>query len=101
MHLEPIGNAMIIRPYKRDNKSAGGILIPDQAVETKVARGVVIAVGPGLFHVENERKGERMPMSCAPGDEVLFLRFAGLEIELEGENHVALKETEVLAIVRP
>ncbi|WP_394343559.1 co-chaperone GroES [Gynurincola endophyticus] len=86
---QPLHDRVIIRPVKAEEKTAGGIIIPDTAKE-KPLKGEVIASGPG-------KKDE--PVSVKPGDNVLFTKYAGTEIQVEGENYLIMRESDILAIL--
>jgi chaperonin GroES len=100
--IKPLGNRVLVQRAKADEKSAGGIIIPDNAKERPV-RGEVLAVGPGSF-IEKpggvNGVGHR-PLDVKPGDVVLFGKYAGTEIGDPAENQVILTEDDILAIVEP
>jgi chaperonin GroES len=88
----PIEDRVLVRPAESAAVSAGGIVLPDNAQE-KPQRGTVIAVGPGRLN----KKGERMPMPVAAGDEVIYGKYAGNEIEIDGEEYKVLRADDLLA----
>ncbi len=94
MALRPLNDRIIAKRLEQESVSKGGILIPDSAKE-KPAKAVVIAVGPGKL----AKDGSRMPMEIKVGDEVLFGKYAGSEVKLDGEEHVILKQDDILAII--
>jgi chaperonin GroES len=98
MNLQPIGDRIIVRREESDEKSAGGIIIPD-AAKQKPQRGVIVAVGPGK---QNKKTGERTPMQLKVGDKVLFTSWAGDEYKdrksKDGEVLV-MHEEDVLAVI--
>lgn len=87
--ITPLHDRVIVKAAAAETKTAGGIIIPDTAKE-KPQRGTVIAAGPG-------KKDE--PMSVKPGDVVLYGKYAGTEITLEGEELMIMRESDILAIV--
>jgi chaperonin GroES len=96
MNLQPIGDRIIVRRESSDEKTAGGILLPDTA-KKKPQRGVVLAVGPGKLN----KKGERQPMQLKAGDKVLFTSWAGDEFkDRKDPNEVlVMHEEDVLAVI--
>ncbi len=98
MDLQPIGDRIIIRRETADEKSAGGILIPD-AAQKKPQRGVVLAVGPGKA---NKKDGKRSPMQLKAGDKVLFTSWAGDEFKDQKQKDgevLVMHEEDVLAVI--
>jgi chaperonin GroES len=94
MSLKPLGNRVVVEPEEQEEITAGGIVLPETAKE-KPQKGNVISVGPG----ERDEDGKRIPMDVAPGDKVLFAKYAGTEIKVEGQKLLILKESDLLAIV--
>ncbi len=95
MKLRPLGDRLVVEPIEREETTAGGILLPETAKE-KPQEGKVIAVGPGRW----DDSGKRMEMEVKVGDRVLYAKYAGTEIKLEGDKKVLiLRENDVLAIV--
>lgn len=94
MTLKPLGNRIVIEPIEQEEVTKGGIVLPETAKE-KPQKGKVLSVGPG----ERNDKGERIPMDVATGDTVLFAKYAGTEIKVDGNKLLILKEADVLAIV--
>jgi len=91
--LKPIGDKVIVKPKAEEEKTSGGIILPDTAKE-KPHEGTVIAVGPGKV-LEN---GERKPMSVKEGDTVIYSKYGGTEITVEGEEYIILDEDSIYAI---
>jgi len=87
--VTPLHDRVIVRPAKAEEKTAGGIIIPDTAKE-KPLRGIIVAAGPG-------KKDE--PTTVKNGDTVLFGKYAGTEIRIEGEDLLIMRESDILAIV--
>jgi len=91
--IKPIGDRVVVRPQEADEKTAGGLFIPDTAKE-KPQKGTVVAVGPGK--VEN---GTKVDMSVKEGDTVLYGKYAGTEITLGDEEVMIMRESDILGIV--
>ncbi len=94
MNLKPLHDRIIVKRLESETVTKGGIIIPDTAKE-KPIQGEVVAVGPGKL-LEN---GERSKMEVKKGDRVLFSRYGGTEVKIDGEEHLILREEDVLAIV--
>ena len=95
MNLTPLGDRLIVEPLEEEQTTVGGIVLPDTAVE-KPQRGSVIAAGPGS---RNNETGDRIPMDVAAGDTVVFSKYGGTEIRVEGTDYLILRESDVLATV--
>ena len=94
MKLAPLDDRVVIKQSEAEEKSAGGIILPDAAKE-KPQKGKIIAVGPGKI-LENGKRGE---MNVKKGDEVLYAKYTGNEIEIDGENYVILHEGDILGVI--
>ena len=94
MKLAPLHDRVIIQRLPEEEKTAGGIIIPDSAKERPM-RGTVVAAGPGKL----DEKGNLVKMAVKAGDVVLFTKYAGTEIKIDGEEHLVLREEDILAIV--
>ena len=94
MNLKPLGDRLVVQPVEQDEQTASGIFLPETAKE-KPQQGEVIAAGPGA---RNE-KGDRVAMEVAVGDRVLYARYSGTTVKLNGKEYLILKETDILAIV--
>jgi chaperonin GroES len=94
MKIKPLHDRAVIRRLEEQRTSAGGIVIPDSAAE-KPIRGEVIAVGKGKI-LEN---GDIRPMDVKVGDKVLFGKYAGTEIKVDGEELVVMREDDIMAVV--
>jgi chaperonin GroES len=93
--VRPLGDRLVVEPAEQAEKTASGIILPETAKE-KPQEGTVIAVGPG----RRDEDGDRVPMDVSEGDRVLYAKYAGTEVKLEGDKKVLiLKESDVLAIV--
>ncbi len=95
MNLKPLGDRLIVEPLEEEQTTATGIVLPDTAQE-KPQRGTVLAVGPGA---RNSDTGERIPMDVAEGDTVVYSKYGGTEIKVEGDEYLILRESDVLAKV--
>src|ERR1700731_963201 len=96
MKLKPLGDRLIVRAIEEEETTASGIVLPDTAKE-KPQKGKVLAVGDGRV---NEDTGKRTPMDVAEGDEVLYSKYGGTEIKVDGEELLVLRESDVLAKVQ-
>ncbi len=95
LKLQPLDDRVVIERDAAEDRTLGGIVLPDNARE-KVNRGRVIAVGPGKW----SDKGERMPLTVKPGDHVLTNKYGGDEIKLEDDTeYVILRESDILAVI--
>ena len=95
MNFKPLSNHLFIEPLEEERKSAGGIVLPDNAEKEKPIKGKVLAVGPG----KRNDKGETQPMAVKVGDVVLFKKYGPDEIEIEGKKYLVGDEEDILAIV--
>jgi chaperonin GroES len=94
MNLKPLGDRVVIKPSPKEEVTKSGLVIPDTAKE-KPQEGTILAVGPGKL----DEDGKRVHMDVKVGDKVLYAKYAGTEIKLEGEEHLIVKESVFLAIV--
>ena len=94
MKITPLQDRVVIRRLDENTKTAGGIIIPDTAKE-KPSEGIVEAVGPGMTNPE----GKVIPMNVKVGDKVLFGKWSGTEIKVNGEDRLIVKEPEILAVI--
>ncbi len=94
LKLKPLGDRLIVKAIEEEETTATGIVLPDTAKE-KPQRGKVLAVGEGQFNDE----GKRQPLDVAEGDEVLYSKYGGTEINVEGDDLLVLRESDVLAKV--
>lgn len=96
MSFRPLHDRVLVRRTEEETKTAGGIIIPDTAKE-KPMQGEVIATGPGA---KND-KGEVTPLDVKSGDRVLFGKWSGTEVKMDGEDLLIMKETDIMGIVEP
>ena len=90
--IQPLGERVLVKPMAREEVSRGGIVLPD-TVKEKPQEGEVLAVGAG----KRSEKGEFMPMEVKVGDIVLYAKYGGTEIKMEGEDLIILRESDILA----
>jgi chaperonin GroES len=94
MTFRPLQDRVLVRPLEEDEKSAGGIIIPDTAKE-KPTEGEVIAVGPGA----RDESGALVPLDVKKGDRILFGKWSGTEVSIDGEELVIMKETDIFGVI--
>ena len=94
MQFTPLHDRVLVRRIEGEEKTAGGLIIPDTAKE-KPAEGEVIAVGAGA----RDEDGERISMDVSVGDRILFGKWSGTEIKLDGEDYLIMKESDILGIL--
>ena len=94
MKIRPINDRVLVIREKEERKSSGGIIIPDTAKE-KPQRGRIVAAGPGKMGYD----GKRIPQEVKKGDRVLFAKYAGTEIKIDGVEHIFMREDDILSIV--
>ena len=94
MKVRPLHDRLIVKRLEEGEKTKGGIIIPDTAKE-KPIEGKVIAVGKG----KTKEDGKKIPMEVKKGDRILFAKYAGTEVKIDGEEHLIMKEDDVLAII--
>lgn len=93
--LKPLSDRVVVEPIEQEEVTAGGIVLPETAKE-KPQKGTVLAVGPG----SRNDKGDRLSMDVSEGDTVLYAKYAGTEIKLDGKKLLILRESDLLAIVQ-
>jgi chaperonin GroES len=91
MNLKPLGDRIVVQSIEQEEVTASGILLPDTARE-KPQRGRVLAVGSGRYE-----DGKRIPLDIAEGDEVIYSKYGGTEVKLDGVDYLILRESDVLA----
>jgi chaperonin GroES len=94
MKMKPLHDQVVLIRQEGEKKTAGGIIIPDTARE-KPLEGKLVAVGPGRM----DREGKRIPMEIKKGDRVLFGRYAGTEIKIDGVEHLMIKADDILGVI--
>ena len=94
MNLRPLGDRIVVKPSEQEEQTASGIFLPETAKE-KPQQGSIVAVGPGV----RDDSGERVAMDVEVGNIVLYAKYAGTNIKLDGQEYLILKESDVLAIV--
>jgi len=93
--LRPLGDKIVLRPSKEEEKTKSGIVLPATASKEKPEQGEVVAVGPGKMTDE----GKVVPMSVKVGDTVVFQKYGPTEVELDGEDYLVVGESDILAIL--
>jgi chaperonin GroES len=94
MKIRPLNDRLLVKRLAEEEKTAGGIIIPDSAKE-KPAEGKVIAVGPG----KTNDKGERVALQVKAGDRVLFSKYGGTDVKLDGDDYLIMREDDILGII--
>jgi chaperonin GroES len=93
-NLKPLGDRVIVKPKEKEDMTKSGIVLPDTASE-KPQEGSVLAVGPGRV-LDN---GKRVELDVKTGDKVLFAKYAGTEVKLDGEDYLVIREADLLAVL--
>ena len=94
MKIRPLNDRILVKRLEEEGKTAGGIIIPDSAKE-KPAEGEIVAVGPGKMN----DKGERTTMDVKPGERVLFSKYGGTDVKIEGDDYLIMREDDILGVV--
>ncbi|OEU51281.1 MAG: co-chaperone GroES [Desulfobulbaceae bacterium S5133MH15] len=94
MKIRPLNDRLLVKRLAEEEKTAGGIIIPDSAKE-KPAEGEVAAVGPGKV----DDSGKRIALQVAVGDKVLFSKYGGTDVKLDGEDFLIMREDDILGII--
>jgi chaperonin GroES len=94
MHFRPLHDRVLVRRIEAEEKTAGGIIIPDTAKE-KPSEGEVVAVGPGI----RDDDGKLIELGVKPGDRILFGKWSGTEVRIEGEDLLIMKESDILGVI--
>jgi chaperonin GroES len=94
LKLKPLGGRVIVEPIEQEEMTAGGIILPETAKE-KPQEGKILAAGPG----ERDEDGKRIPMEVGVGDRVLYAKYSGTEIKMDGKKVLILRESDILAVV--
>jgi chaperonin GroES len=94
LKLKPLGGRVIVEPTEQEEMTAGGIILPETAKE-KPQEGKILAAGPG----ERNEDGDRIPMEVQVGDKVLYAKYSGTEVKLDGKKLLILRESDILAVL--
>ena len=94
MKLRPLGDRIVVEPAEQEERTASGIILPETAKE-KPQEGKVVAAGPGKLNED----GSRSPMDTSVGDRVLYAKYAGTEVKLDGKKLLILRESDILAVL--
>jgi len=94
LNLKPLGDRLVVKPVEEEETTPGGIVLPETAKE-KPQKGEVLAVGPGA----RDDAGKRIKMDVTKGDKVLYAKYGGTEIKVDGDKLLILKESDILALV--
>jgi chaperonin GroES len=94
LKVKPLGDRLVVKPLEEEEVTPSGIVLPETAKE-KPQKGEVLAVGPG----GRDDSGERIPMDVSVGDKVLFAKYGGTEIKLDGDKLLILRESDILALI--
>jgi chaperonin GroES len=94
LNLKPLGNRVLIEPIEQEETTAGGIVLPETAKE-KPQQGIILAIGPGA----RDENGKRIAMDVAAGDKILFAKYSGTEVKIDGKKLLILREDDILAVV--
>ena len=94
MQIRPLHDRLIVKRLEEEEKTKGGIIIPDTAKE-KPIEGKVVAVGKGKVG----KDGKNIPMDVKKGDRILFAKYAGTEVKIDGEEHLMMREDDILAVI--
>lgn len=94
--IRPLGDRVVVKPVEREEKTKGGIFLPDTVSKERPMEGNVLAVGEG----RRDDKGALIPMSVSVGDKVLFAKYGGTEFKIDDEEYLILAEKDILGIVQ-
>ena len=94
MKLKPLGDRVVIKPSPAEEKTKGGIILPDTAKEKPVI-GEIVAVGPG----KKSEEGKIVPMDLKVGDKVLYGKYSGTEVTVDGQEYLIMREADIFAVV--
>jgi chaperonin GroES len=94
MNMKPLGNRVVVEPIEEEEMTAGGIVLPETAKE-KPQKGTILAVGPG----DRDDSGKRVEMDVKKGNTVLFAKYSGTEIKVDGNKLLIMRESDILAII--
>lgn len=94
MKIRPLNDRLLVKRLEEEERTAGGIIIPDSAKE-KPVEGKVVAVGPGKLN----DKGDRVALQVKEGDRVLFSKYGGTDVKLDGDNYLIMREDDILGVI--
>ena len=94
MNLKPLGDRLVVEPKEQDQTTPSGLVLPESAKE-KPQEGEVVAVGPG----RRDEDGDRIPMDVSVGDVVMYAKYGGTEVKMDGKKLLIVKESDILAII--
>ena len=96
LKLRPLNDRVVVKPVEKEETFAGGQLVLPETAKEKPQQGEVLAIGPGLFDEDGEK---RIPLDVAVGDKVLYAKYGGTEVKLDERKYLILRESDVLAIL--
>jgi chaperonin GroES len=96
MPFQPLGDRVVVKPKPKEERTKGGIFLPDTATKERPMEGKVIAVGPG----RRTDEGKLVPMNVEVGQQVLFAKYAGTEFEIDDEEFLVLQEKDILGLIK-
>ncbi len=94
--IRPLADRVVVKPVEREEKTKGGIYLPDTASKERPMEGTVLAVGEGRI----DDNGKRVPMNVKPGDRVIFAKYSGTEFKIDDVEYLILSEKDILGIVQ-
>lgn len=95
MHVKPLGDRVVVKPKPKEERSKGGVYLPDTASKERPMEGGILAVGPG----SRDRNGTLIAMSVKPGQRVIFAKYAGTEFKIDDEEYLILQEKDILGVI--
>lgn len=95
MNIKPLRDRVVIKPMEAEEVTKSGIVIPDTAKKERPQEGEVVAVGPGKL----DEEGKPMPMAVKVGDKVIYSKYGGVEVKVDDEEYLIMREDDILAIV--
>jgi len=95
MKVKPLHDRVLVKRIEEEERTAGGIIIPDTAKE-KPSQGMIVAVGEG----KKDENGKRIPMDVKEGDRIMFGKYAGTEVKIDGQEHLILREDDIQATIQ-